>query len=211
MENTFDTRLQTIAAWLGAGSINLFGFPYAGKDTHGRELAEFFHAPLLGGGDILRNSTIPAHVKEALHAGFLVPSDDYIDIVTPYLSKPEFQGKPLILSSVGRWIGEEQGVMGALEKTGHPLKAAIYLNINEDTVRERWHASQQKQDRGDRPEDAEHLLEVRLKEFKEKTLPVIEHYRKLGLLIEIDSIMPKAEVTELILQGLLDRTQAKGL
>lgn len=201
MEKT-DPRLQVIADWLGTGSINLFGYPFAGKDTHGRELAEFFDAPLLGGGDILRSSVIPPKVKEALHAGLLVPSDDYTEIVTPYLSKPEFKNRPLILSSVGRWIGEEEGVMSALKKAGHPLKVVIYLNINEATVRERWQKSQEKQDRGERVEDAEHLLDVRLEEFNHKTLPVIEFYRQQGLLIEINSILSKPEVTELIVNEL---------
>jgi adenylate kinase len=203
MENA-DPRIATITSWLGAGSINLFGLPFAGKDTHGRELADFFNGPLLGGGDILRNSVIPPQVKQALHAGLLVPSKDFVDIVTPFLSKSEFKDKPLILSSVGRWIGEEQGVVEALKKAGHPLKAVIYLNIDEETVRTRWRISQEKQDRGWRPEDPEHLLDIRLNEFKVKTLPVIDYYRQRGLLIEINSIIPKPEVTDRILEALAE-------
>jgi len=195
--------LKAITTWLGTGSINLFGFPYAGKDTHGRELAELLGAPLLGGGEILRNSTIPPHVKELIDAGFLAPIDDYIKIVTPYLGRDEFKGKPLILSSVGRWKGEEEGVISALEASGHPLKAVIFLNITPDTVRERWRTSQSKQDRGGRVDDAEHLLDVRIDEFQNKTLPIIEHYRGMGILIEINSIMPQDEVSKEILTQLL--------
>ena len=205
MKHTFSKQLPAVKAWLGTGSINIFGFPYAGKDMHGRELAEFLDAPLLSGGDILRNSTIPARVKEAMHAGLLVPSQDYINIVTPFLSNPDFEERPLILSSLGRWIGEEEGVIGALNTTGHPLKAVIYLNIDETTVWERWHDSQAKQDRGERADDAEHIIEARLAEFRNKTLPVIEHYRKLGLLIEFDSKLSKAEVTKRIIDELFKK------
>lgn len=196
--------MQLITTWLGTGALNIFGYPYAGKDTHGGELSELFHAPLLGGGDILRNSVIPPHVKKQVDAGFLAPIDEYIKIVTPYLSREEFNGKPLILSSVGRWKGEEQGVMGALEKSHHPLKAVIFLNITPDTVRERWQNSQEKQDRGTRADDAAHLLDVRINEFEQKTLPVINHYREAGLLIEINSIMPQQEVSKEILRRLLE-------
>lgn len=192
-----------LAAWLGTGAINIFGFPYAGKDTHGKELAELLGAPLLGGGDILRNSVIPPHVKELIDAGFLAPTKDYIEIITPYLSREEFKGKPLILSSVGRWKGEEEGVISALEKSNHPLKAVIFLNISPRVVRERWRASQAKQDRGERADDAEHFLDIRINEFQQKTLPVIEHYRNAGVLIEINSIRPKKEVSEEIIKQLL--------
>lgn len=198
--------ISAIANWLGAGSINLFGLPYAGKDTHGLELANFFNAPpVISGGAILRNSTIPPHVKELIDAGFLAPIDDYINIVTPYLSSSEFQNKPLILSSVGRWHGEEQAIMEALEASHHPLKAVIFLNIDKDTMLWRWKRSQEDQDRGNRADDAAHLIDTRYEEFQNKTLPVIEFYRDQGLLIEIDSRIPKAEVTQIILTELLKR------
>lgn len=208
MNNT-DKAIATIAEWLDTGSINFFGLPFAGKDTHGRELAGFFNAPLLGGGDILRNSVIPPHVKEALDNGRLAPIDEYIQIVTPYLKKSEFQGKPLVLSSVGRWSGEEEGVMGALEASNHPLKAVIFLNIDTATMKQRWQASQEKMDRSGRVDDAEHILDTRIAEFTEKTLPVIDYYRQAGLLIEIDSRIPKPEVTRIILEQLLQRAEKK--
>ena len=176
----------SIKQWLGNGSINLFGIPFAGKDTQGHLLAEQFEAALLGGGDILRNSVIPAHVKAAMDKGGLIPTSDYIDIVLPYLGREEFSGKPLVLSSVGRWHGEEEGVVQALERSSHPLKAVIFLNIDEDTLYERWQVSQETGDRGDRSDDAnKEKLAMRLDEFRNKTLPVIDFYRKAGLLIEI--------------------------
>ena len=202
-----NSDITAIASWLGTGSINLFGLPYAGKDLHGRELADFFHAPpVLSGGHILRNSHIPQHVKVQMEAGFLAPTDEFIEIVTPYLSSPEFQGKPLILSSVGRWIGEEQGVIQALEASQHPLKAVIFLNIDKNTMLQRWEKSQEEQDRGSRADDAAHLIDTRYEEFQTKTLPVIDFYRQAGLLIEIDSRIPKAEVTQIILAELLKKT-----
>ena len=198
--------ITAIASWLGTGSINLFGLPYAGKDTHGHELAEFFDAPpVISGGGILRNSHIPPHVKSQMEAGFLAPTDEFIEIVTPYLSSAEFEGKPLILSSVGRWLGEEQGILGALEASNHPLRAVIFLNIDKNTMLQRWEKSQTEQDRGDRADDAAHLIDTRYEEFQTKTLPVIDFYRQAGLLIEIDSRIPKAEVTQIILAELLKK------
>lgn len=197
-------KIDTIKHWLDTGSINIFGRPFAGKDTHGRELVTLFNGVLLGGGDILRNSVVPQHVTDLIRAGKLAPTEDYIRIVLPYLSQDEFSEKPLILSSVGRWHGEEQGVLEATEEAGHPLKAVIYLNIGEEAVRERWrqetHGS-----RGERHDDTEEVLEIRLAEYREKTLPVIEFYREKELLIEVDSSLDKRTVLDLIINGLYER------
>ncbi len=197
-----ENQLATIRDWLGSGSINIFGLPYAGKDTHGNTLAEMFNAPLLSGGDILRNSIIPEHIKATIDSGELAPTEDYIRIVLPYLSKPEFQGRPLILSSVGRWDGEEEGVLQATAASDHETKAVIYLQLSEDTVRKRWGVSQEIGDRGNRADDDAEALEIRFKEFKNKTLPVIEAYRHKGLLIEINSEATKQDVLESILARL---------
>ena len=198
-------KIAAIKAWLKTGSINIFGRPFAGKDTHGRELASLFGAALLGGGDILRNSIIPDHVKALIRAGKLAPTEDYIRIVLPYLSQDEFAQKPLILSSVGRWHGEEEGVLEATEAAGHPVKAVLYLAISEDGVRERWRAKDQAGERGERHDDTEEILEIRLTEYREKTLPVIDFYRETGLLIDIDSTLDKQAVLDLIIDELYER------
>lgn len=197
--------LRRISQWLGTGSLNLFGLPFAGKDTHGTELAQLFNGVLLSGGDILRNSVIPPHVKAEIDAGRLAPTDEYVQIVLPYLSKPEFADRPLILSSVGRWAGEEEGVLKAAEQSGHPIKAVIFLNLDPAVARERWKNSKETGDRGERADDAEHLLDVRFAEFEAKTRPVLEAYRDKGLLIEVDGIPPIREVSTTILNELLKR------
>jgi adenylate kinase len=194
--------LAVIKSWLGSGSINIFGLPFAGKDTHGRILSELLDAPLLGGGDILRNSELPPDIKKINDAGLLPPSDFYLQIVTPYLSKTEFANRPLILSSVGRWIGEEKGILEATKTADHPIKAVVYLHLSEDLVHQRWRKSLEIGDRGDRNDDDEHKLDTRISEFNEKTLPVIEEYRKLGLLIEVNSEADKSEVLQSILARL---------
>lgn len=201
------TDIATIKAWLGTGAINIFGLPFSGKDTHGGRLAEIFNASIMGGGDILRNSVIPPHVRELIDAGKLAPIDDYISIVTPYLSRDEFAGRPLILSSVGRWHGEEPGVVGAAEAAGHPIKAVIYLSLSEATSHERFLKSLDEGDRERRTDDTEEVLATRYSEFHTKTMPVIDYYRERDLLIEVDGNPPKEEVTNMILQALLERAK----
>lgn len=202
MENL--EKVAAIRKWLGTGSINIFGRQFAGKDTHGEELVRLFDGVLLGGGDILRNSVIPEHVKEAMHAGNLVPINDYIAIVTPYLSNEALKNNPLILSAVGRWHGEEEGVIKAVEAAGHPLKAVIYLDIEESVSLERWKNSTHAGERTHRNDETRESLQTRLDEFRDKTLPVIAYYEKANLLIHIDGSLEKRVVLQNIIDALYE-------
>ena len=207
MKDLTTTDIEIITQWLGTGAINIFGLPFAGKDTHGHRLAELFGASIMGGGDILRNSVIPPHVKEIIDSGRLAPTDDYVRIVLPYLSREEFADRPLVLSSVGRWHGEEPGVIEAAAAANHPLKAVLFLSVSEAVAHERFVTSREDETRGERADDAEHILATRFTEFRDKTLPVIESYREKGMLIEVDGNPPKDEVHQTILRGLLRLAQ----
>ena len=201
---TYLDETNKIKVWLKAGSINIFGRPFAGKDTQGRLLAELFDGTLLGGGDILRASTLPNHVEEAMRAGELIPTEEYIQIVLPFLSKQEHSARPLILSSVGRWSGEENGVIEATKASEHPMKAVIYLELNEDQVCQRWNNLHETSDRGLRHDDTAEVLEARLNEYRNKTLPVLAHYKAMGLLVTIDGSQTPEVVHEEILAKLFE-------
>lgn len=203
-EMSFREQQEIIASWLKTGSINIFGLPFAGKDTQAQRLAEIFDAPIIGGGDILRSQpATPQHVLETIGKGKLAPSEEYLRIMVPYFSQSDFAGRPLILSSVGRWHGEEEGIINAAYSSGHPLMAVLFINIDEQTVRERWQAVENLTARGSRDDDAAEALETRFEEFRNKTIPVIDFYRETGLLFEVNGTHPPNKVTAEILAGLV--------
>jgi len=197
-----EEELAAIRHWLGQGSINIFGMPFAGKDTQGGVLADLLGAELLGGGTILRNSTIPPEVQKIMDGGGLIPTEDYLRIVLPYLSHEQFHGKPLMLSSVGRWEGEQHGVLQATEASGHPLRAVVLLTVSESVAKRRHAESVARGDRGPRADDDENVFDTRLQEYQLKTVPVVEFYREKGLLLEIDGTPEPPEVTSVILKHL---------
>lgn len=201
MEAFSDKDIAKIKAWLGTGSINIFGMPFAGKDTHGRELVKLFDGILIGGGHIIRSGD-KQHMKDHIAKGLLTPTDEYLALMLPYFSEPDFDGKPLILSSVGRWFGEEKEVYKATNDSGHPTKVVLYIDISADELHRRWQKSLKLDDRGRRHDDAEHILQTRIDEFNTKTLPVIAYYKDKGLLIHIDGNGTQAETLQKILQGL---------
>lgn len=205
--NGYETKITQIKEWLGTGSINIFGLPFAGKDTHCRELADLFDGVVIGGGDILRSKATPSHVREHIAKGALAPTDEFRRIVLPYFSRNEFKDKPLVLSSVGRWHGEEPAVLESTAESGHPMRAVICLEITISEVRQRWKIAQDLKDRGERSDDADHVLDNRIEEFQSKTMPVIEFYRNQGMLIEIDGMPARAEVLKAILDQLALRAE----
>ena len=201
-ESSNKNDIQIIKEWLGTGSINIFGRPFSGKDTQGHRLTELFDAKLIGGGDIIRRSN-DMRVKEIVDKGNLAPQTDYLNMILPYLEREEFKGSPLILSSLGRWHGEEEPILAAAKESGHPIKVVITLTIQEDVVQARWLAAQNSSHRGNRRDDDEEHVATRMSEYRNKTIPVLNFYRSRNMLIEVDGTQSPDSVTRDIIQGLL--------
>ena len=127
-----DNRLEKIKAWLGSGSINLFGLPFSGKDTQGRQLATDLTGSLISSGDVLRHSQDNPEIQAIMKAGGIIPSQVFESIILPYLKRPEFAGKPIILSEVGRLLEEVPIITKASADSGHPLKAVIFLTLTDE-------------------------------------------------------------------------------
>ena len=182
-----EEKIAKIKEWLGTGSINIFGLPFSGKDTVGLRLAELLGAKFLSSGLILRAAEKEdKELAKELAAGNLAPTDTFRRIIMPYFGREDLADFPLVLSSVGRWEGEEYDIMESAANANHEIKAVILLNISEDEARKRWEVSRVVGDRGQRSDDREkHVLDNRIKEFIEKTMPVIETYRKRELLIPV--------------------------
>lgn len=206
MEDT-DSKLETIKTWLGAGSVNIFGRQYSGKDTQCGNLMHDFSGAMFSGGDILRKSA-PQHVMEKVNAGHLSPTEEYRAIVTPYFSKTEFAGKPLFLSTVGRMKGEEETILRAAQESGHAIKAVIVLHIDESIVWQRFEASKGTDTREVRADDDSEALERRLAIYNDSTMAVIDAYRALGLVIDINGSQPPATVHTAIIDALYEKAVA---
>jgi len=198
-------QIQTIRKWLGSGSINVFGMPFAGKDTQGRKLAELFGGELISGGDILRHDQGNAKIQEIMAAGGIIPIELFEEVVVPFLSRPELSGKPLILSEVGRQDGEEKVIEKATKASGHPQKAIVYLFLEAEEVWRRFEESKQEHDRGNRQDDKSEVLQTRINNYAQKVVPVIEYYRNKGLLLQVDGRLTREEVTQEVLDDLYRR------
>ena len=212
MEANLEQKLLVIKQWLGTGSINIFGLPMSGKDTVGVRLAESIGAKFLSSGLIIR-SLESVNNQHLTDRGELIKTDLFYDWVLPYFDKEELKPFPLVLSSIGRWSGEEDTVIDRARTSGHEIKAAVVLNVSEADVTNRWETVANlgaRQDRGSRADDVSiEVFQTRLEEFRKKTLPVLLHYRSLGLLVEVRADMEREQVFNELVEQLYKYIEKK--
>ena len=197
-------KLEKIRSWLGTGSLNIFGLPMSGKDTVGMRLAEDLQAKFLSSGIIIRAYEAEQN-EDMTGSGKLIPTNTFYDIILPYFSREELRNDSLVLSSVGRWSGEEDKIMEAAKAGGHEIKAVIMLDLTEEEVKNRFEAAKELNDRGERADDANiEVFETRLAEFREKTMPVLNHYDELKMLVRVPAIGSRDEVYANVIDRLVE-------
>ena len=190
---SMEDKIETIKRWLGSGAINIFGIQFSGKDTLGVPLAEKLGAVFISSGDLVRaamHNEKDDRIRQAAidsQTGILTPTYEFRQLIVPHLKDERLAGKPLVLGSVGRWIGEEDAVMEALNDGNHPLRAVIVLHIPIDEVWRRWDEVKHTRNGGRADDQDRSRVQLRLDEFQEKTVPVIQKYQQLGLVIDIDA------------------------
>lgn len=197
-----EQQLKDIKAWLGAGSVNIFGLPMSGKDTVGVRLAENLGAKFLSSGMIVRAMEKEKGINLS-GQGSLIPSNTFYEWILPYFEREDLWNYPLILSSIGRWAGEEDEVMAVARSSGHTIRAAVELRLSEQDVVERWEAAKLLGDRGLRPDDANpDIFRKRIEEYRNKTLPVLKHYQELGLLVSVPANLSRDQVFAKVVEAL---------
>ena len=202
-----EDKIAQIKSWLGTGSINFFGLPMSGKDTQGLKLAEAISAKFLSSGLIIRAKEAETH-QDLTGNGALIPTNVFYDWVLPYFERKDLRDFPLVLSAIGRWSGEDDPVMTTAASAGHEIKAVILLDLTREAAITRFDAAKTLNDRGHRTDDNDpEVFKTRLEEFQEKTLPVLEHYRDLGLLIAIDG----NQTREQVFADIIDQLYTKSL
>lgn len=202
-QNLID-KLAKIKSWLGTGSLNVFGLPMSGKDTVGERLAKDLGAKFLSSGIIIRAFEAEQN-QNMTGSGQLIPTNTFYDIILPYFSREEMKNDSLILSSVGRWAGEEDKIMEAAKNGGHEIKAVVLLDLTEAVVKNRFEAAKELNDRGERADDANlEIFETRIREFNEKTVPVLNHYDELKLLIRVPADGSRDEVYSSVVDKLVE-------
>lgn len=162
--------------------IVLIGIQGAGKSTQGMLLSEKFGVPYLSSGHIFREmakekTKLGRWLKETLNSGALVPDTETLEIVLTYLQKPEY-AKGYILDGFPRTVAQSEAFNGSID-------TVVYINVSDREAL--WRISGREQQRDDETLVA---IRKRIELFFSVTMPVVEYYRKIDKLIEIDGEVP---------------------
>ena len=170
--------------------IVLIGIQGAGKSTQGTMLSEKYNIPYLSSGHIFREmakekTKLGRWLKETMNSGSLIPDATTLEIVLTYIEKPEY-ADGYILDGFPRTVAQAKAFNGSI---GH----VIYLNVSDKEAL--WRISGRSDAREDETLSA---LRKRIELFHSATTPVLDHYRKKGILHEVDGELSVEEVFEQI-------------
>jgi adenylate kinase len=203
----------------------------SGKDTQTEMLSEKFSLERVNMGNFLREvakQDTPLG-REIYHyqnvAGAMVSSRILKEVLGIKLaSLPREQS--VVFEGVPRTMEQAQYFDKIILESGRHIDKVIYINISEEEtikrISKRWICSDCKKilikgknikeetekcpECGgkimQRIDDTEEVIKKRLKVFRDETIPVIEHYRKQGKLIEVDGAQTVEKVFESIIYEL---------
>ena len=177
--------------------------PGAGKGTQGTRLAELYDVPHIATGDLLRThvaegTEIGQRISALLDAGRLVPDELVLDMVMTAITAPS-AAAGYILDGYPRTV--KQAIEGSAQAGGiaKGARAAVYLAAEEKELTRRLLQRASEQGRGD---DTEDVIHERLETYRRETAPVIDHYRRRELLVEVDGMQSIETVTSEIVSAL---------
>jgi adenylate kinase len=178
-------------------NLVFFGPPGAGKGTQADLFAARHHIPKISTGDILRKAIqdgtrIGAMVRETLQSGALVGDDLVISIVAERLEQPD-TAKGFVLDGFPRTIPQAAALDAILADRGGV--SVIALVVHADEVIRRL-------GRRGREDDEAYVIKERLEVYSRETEPVLQYYRRRGVVTILDGNRPLDEVTEAIEQSL---------
>jgi len=209
-------------------SLIFLGPPGSGKGTQAELFERRFGLKKISTGDLLRDAIrrgteLGKLAKEYINRGELVPDDVVVALVEEVLRKTS---DGYILDGFPRTIEQAKSLDRILEKLGKKLDAAVLFAVPDDEIVRRLSARRicpkchavynlvtkpPKEDEicdvcgtplemrdDDKPETVRRRIEV----YRKDTEPLVDFYRKKGLLVEVKAVGNPEEVFEFITNAL---------
>jgi len=199
--------------------VNLvfLGAPGTGKSTIAENIARIKRLKLIDVGEILRehikrNDALGKKLKPYINKGKLSPDKLILPIV-----KKETKGKNFVIDGFPRTVNEAEYLL-SISKISHVfwLKAKTSTILKRLSLRRTCSCGEvyhlitnppKKKNICDkcgkklyiREDDKPDIIRTRLKEYKKKTKPVYDFFKKKGILIEIDAELSIPKITKKVL------------
>ena len=193
--------------------IILLGPPGAGKGTIAKALMEQDGSVQISTGDILRaavaaGTELGKQAEAVMKAGDLVTDELIMGIMEERLQQEDCK-KGYLLDGFPRTIPQAEALKVLLEKLGEKLDCALELDIPREVIIDRLTTRRTCTNCGEiynvkskppkvgglcdvcgskivqRDDETETAIENRLQVYNEQTAPLVDYYRKQGLLVSV--------------------------
>jgi adenylate kinase len=211
----------------------LLGPPGAGKGTQARMLEKRLKAPQVASGDLLRaavrkRAALGIEAKRYMDKGALVPDELVFKLIEERLNQPD-AATGFILDGFPRTAAQAETLSAMLKARGpRQLDKAIAIIVPDDEIVKRISGRRTCKNCGamfhliydpprnqdlcnscngelyQRDDDAEDTVRMRLEVYASTTRPLLEFYRRAGLLAQIDGIGRPEEIQQRIIDALGD-------
>ena len=197
--------------------IVMLGAPGAGKGTQADRISEKYAIPHISTGDIFRSNIkagteLGNKAKQYMDQGLLVPDEITIGMLLDRIAEDDCKGG-YILDGFPRTIPQADSLTDALRERGEAIDFAINIDVPDDAIIGRmsgrraclkcgatYHVVSAPPKRegicdkcGEklviRDDDKPETVKKRLKVYHEQTQPLIEYYRKQGVLKSVDGTL----------------------
>ena len=204
--------------------IVMLGAPGAGKGTQAKMISEKYNVPHISTGDIFRanikeNTPLGQKAKEYMDKGLLVPDELVVDLVVDRLAQDDAKNG-YVLDGFPRTIPQAEALTEALDKIGEKLDYAIDVEVPDDNIINRMSGRRtcvacggtyhikfnptKKEGICDacggelilRDDDKPETVKKRLTVYHDQTQPLIDYYKKAGILKSVDGTQDLNKVFE---------------
>lgn len=194
--------------------IIMLGAPGAGKGTQAKKIAEKYQVPHISTGDIFRanikeGTELGMKAKQFMDQGLLVPDEVTIGMLLDRIHQPDCNNG-YVLDGFPRTIPQAESLTNALSELGEKIDYAIDVDVPDASIVNRmsgrracltcgatYHtefAPSAKEGVCDtcgatlvlRDDDKPETVQKRLAVYHEQTQPLIEYYKKAGVLNSVD-------------------------
>jgi adenylate kinase len=215
----------------------LLGPPGAGKGTQARMLETQLGAPQIASGDLLRaavrsRTPLGLEAKRYMDKGALVPDELVLKLIDQRLNQVDAKNG-FILDGFPRTVAQAETLAQMLAGRHEKLDKVVAIIVPDQEIVKRISGRRTCRDCGamyhliydpprnhnvcnkcsselyQRDDDAEDTVRMRLEVYTASTRPLLEYYRRLGLLAEIEGIGRPEEIKQRILAA-LDASGASG-
>jgi adenylate kinase len=219
----------------------LLGPPGAGKGTQARALGALWHIPQIASGDLLRaavrdGSELGREAQGFMDRGQLVPDELVLKLIAERLTHRDAQAG-FILDGFPRSVPQAEALAGMVGQSQGSIDKVVAVIVPDEEIVQRisgrrtcgncnamYHVRFEPPKTAgicdkcggelyQRADDAEDTVRERLKVYETNTRPLLDHYRRLGLLAQVDGVGRTEDVEKRIvasLGGLLPKSGAGG-